>query len=58
MGTVDRKLPNLRHLSQERELHFLALCGQTLEQRFVWPLGVNDSGLVALQEERRPLSLG
>ena len=42
---------NLRHLSQEGDLHLLALCGQTLEQRFVWSLRVEDGGLVTLQED-------
>ena len=42
---------NLRHLSQEGDLHLLALRGQALEQRFVRPLRVQDGGLITLQED-------
>lgn len=43
---------HLRHLRQEGDLHFLALCGQALKQRLAGPLGVEDGGLITLQEDQ------
>lgn len=47
---------HLRHLRQEGDLHFLALCGQALKQRLVGPLGIEDGGLITLQEKNKILS--
>lgn len=41
---------DLGHCAQKGDLHLLTLGTKSLEQRFVWPLGVEDEGLVTLQK--------
>lgn len=49
---TDNCRTNLGHVAQEGDLHLLTLGAQSLEQRSVWPLGVEDEGLVPLQRDQ------